>query len=277
MKLKQKLEEFDRGPMWTPAEGPNYIRVLPPWNQLGLFFKETKFHWNMGDKPFACRKAFGLPDCFLCEVADKSKEKNKAFEGAVRARKRFYINIVDLNDLGSGVQVYSCGVNVIRDIASYIADPKWGDITDINEGRNITLVRKGKGRDSRFSLKADPDKTQISSKVLDHLVDLDKLVQPASNEAMQLAFNKFGGNLMAQVTSSENLEATPALPDASSKDIPFDITPSKGQEDTSNDAQASEPEKESAPETPPVKETKSASPSEQEITDKLNSILKNDE
>jgi hypothetical protein len=172
------------------------------------------------------------------------------------------MNIIDLDDEQSGVQVYSCGINVIRDLASYVADPQWGDLTDSNTGRDITLERKGKGRDSRFTVKPAPQTSAIEQKYLDDLIALDKLVHPAENGAMQEALNKFGAALMGKLTSTAS---SPQVPPETSMRLPPSPSPQVEEDVPMNPGTPSE----KSPPPPQVDSTSSA----EDIEAKLNAIL----
>jgi len=189
-KLEEVYRDLQGQSFWKPNEGENIIRIMPAYNEYGDWFKEVFFHYEIGPVKanFPCRRSFGQ-DCYVCNVAEAVRANNPDLTRRLFRRRRFFMNIVDLNQPGKGVQVYACGPTVARDIFSYVRDRKrYGLVLDPDSGRNIVIERIGQGRDSRYIVKIDPEPTPIPNKKwLDSLYNLDEIVRPPTDEDMRAA------------------------------------------------------------------------------------------
>ena len=207
-KFQEKLTEMkakkqnQRKDFWSakPGSKPNRLRILPRWD-LDLdnpeFYRETAYHRGLGtegDKSVVCLLKEGFESCPVCSYV-KELYKTKDKEDAVLAKKlkaqvRVLYNIVDLDHLESGVQVWLSGVNVQEELIAYCANPKYGDITDPESGRNVDLFltdsKNTKSGYNEYSVQPDPDRSAlIDSSWLEHLIDLDSLIKPSSVEEIQ--------------------------------------------------------------------------------------------
>jgi len=135
-------------PIWLPREGENRIRILPPWNNEGIFYKEVLFHWasSTRNQTFPCRRTIG-DSCYICDLADSKRMVNREEYQKLKPRKRFYMNILDRVREFEGIQIASVGVKVLTQILQYFCDPEWGDLTDVNSGRDVIITRSGQGLD----------------------------------------------------------------------------------------------------------------------------------
>lgn len=195
--LRKRREGFRN--FWNPKPGKeNYIRVLPNW-ELNLednFFYETAYHRNLGEKKDTscpCLLAEGEKECPICEaVKGLWKTKNKEdidLAKSIKATTRVYYNVIDLNDKKKGVQQWQTGVDVLEQLLGYCSNPKYGDVSDPEKGRNIVVVFT-KGSDTKsgfneYTVQPDPDRTQIDDlEWLGHLADLKSMVKVKPVEEM---------------------------------------------------------------------------------------------
>ena len=219
--LKKRREGFRN--FWNPKPGKeNYIRVLPNW-ELNLendFFYETAYHRNLGAKKetsCACLVAEGHAECPICEVVKglwktKSKEDIELAK-SIKAMTRVYYNVVDLNEKKKGVQQWQTGVDVLEQFLGYIGNPKYGDVTDPENGRNIVVIHtKGTETKSGFNetiVQPDPDRTPIDDPAwLEHLIDLKAMVKVITADKMlELLYGEEG---TPEQTKTEVPAAKPA-------------------------------------------------------------------
>lgn len=176
IKNSSMFADFEEIPFWKPEIGENRIRILPPWDNKGEWFKDTWQHW-IGNKPFTCRGMI-KDDCHLCAKAVENPE--------LKAKRRVLFNIIDLKNPGQGVQVWSVGTLTAKPIFDYDDNQDYGDITNPETGHDIVINRTGKGKhDTRYTIMASPKKTRISDfQWLEELYDLDNLYPIASNQDM---------------------------------------------------------------------------------------------
>ena len=119
--------------------------------------------------------------CYICDkVAEFRKSSDKELNDLandLRPKMRIYYNVVDLDDVAKGVQVYGSGVQVFKDFLYYDLDDDWGNITDVDEGYDILLTREGKVRNTKYQVKAKKNSSFLENEEwLDSLNNLDNLI-----------------------------------------------------------------------------------------------------
>ena len=195
-KEREKLEEIKRGGtrFWTPKEGASLIRILPPYSGED-WYKETWFHFGIGvdRKPIACARRLLDEPCYICEQVDELRKsedpRDVELPTQIAARRRVFYNIIDLDDVESGVQIFSSGVTIFKDLLMYVADPDWGDITDPEEGYDIVIDREGTGIDTKYNTRAKKNSTPlIDPGLLDELRDLDGMVEILDYEQVKAIY-----------------------------------------------------------------------------------------
>lgn len=175
---------------WSPKEGDNRIRILPHTSKyftesLGEITVSFHSHWlkaeGVDTTVVRCLRDRGEP-CPLCMASKKFKDspdpnlKKNADE--TRQSERHLFNILDLNDPAKGIQVYESGPSVYDQILSTVANPAWGDVLGVADGRNWTLNLNKKGRGGFYEYKAlaDPDRTDVCGMLTpDFMEKLDEL------------------------------------------------------------------------------------------------------
>jgi hypothetical protein len=197
-KLKE-LKERRRKDFWVPKPGKNYVRFLPNWNLEpdGDFYRETGYHRKLGparDKSAVCLIKEGFERCPVCElVRELWKTKNAEdveLAKSIKRQDRVYYNIIDLTDKPKGVQVYISGTDVLEQLLGYCANPKYGDISDPVNGRNVEIVfTEGKNTKSgwnSYDIQPDPDRTPVENEEwLQQLQDLNAAIKPLPYEKME--------------------------------------------------------------------------------------------
>lgn len=165
-------------------QGRNVLRVCPPFNEEGDFYKEGGYHYNIGPdkKSVACRKMFGLGKCPICELVDslfKTKDDDdKKLAKDIRAKAKFFFNIYveEANEEKYGdrkVFILGCTKTVFEQILGIIADPEWGDITDPKTGHNITIKKTGEKLGTEYATNASPKATPLPKGIVAQMFDLD--------------------------------------------------------------------------------------------------------
>lgn len=188
-KIKAKQVQYDKSAnaknfqsnFWVPKEGKNNIRVLPPWSEEGIWYREVPYHYGVGGKSVVCPKRLLSKSCYVCDkVAEFRKSSDKELNDLandLRPKMRVYYNVIDLDDTAKGVQVFGSGVQVFKDLLYYDLDDEWGNITDVEEGYDIILTREGKGRNSKYQVKAKKNSSSLENEEwLNSLSNLDNLI-----------------------------------------------------------------------------------------------------
>lgn len=254
-KQKEKLtQELTRSSgqsarFWKPEDGTNVIRVMPAWTDQepykGQFWREVSQHWNLSADqkgPVICPE----PDvsCPVCKfVAELREDKNdvKAQELAkeLRAKKAFFINIVDVNDSVYNVrdvaeykksrpdqdvpfeagdpkiQVYACPKTVFDQILDCIMQND-SDITDLEKGHDLTLGKSGKGLTTRYTLTPKMKSSASDVSKGQDLPQLDRVgFSMSSEELSKMLAEGAGGDFVAALPSGKKAASLPK--DTSSK------------------------------------------------------------
>lgn len=154
-KLLDKVNSLNLGGggWWRPPVGVSTIRILPAVGSMDYFFVEVGQHYlgEGNNKPFYCPSICteGEQPCPICEVNEelyKAGEKEAASK--FRAGRAFFMNIIDRNNPGQGVQKFAPGTTIFQAIASAVGDPDYGDVSDPDEGYDIKIERVGEGREN---------------------------------------------------------------------------------------------------------------------------------
>jgi hypothetical protein len=203
-KLKQKLQdakERNRGgtsefKFWTPQDGRNVIRVLPPKPGTSDFYSEARVRYNVGpNKKMVTVNLDSNAKCPIKEFVDvlyKSGDKqDEALAKKMKATTRYYFNVVDKTleegDENYGeVMVFGCGTTIFTDILGIIVDPDYGDITDPKNGYDIIINKSGKGLDTEYKTNPRPKQTPIGIDDWEQkMVDLSIFAKPKTNEELE--------------------------------------------------------------------------------------------
>lgn len=132
-------------------EGPNTLRILPPFGNKDTCWVQCKMSYNVGPKnkvvvPLA---QFGKP-CPLQDEIDRlykaGDEASKKEADAMAPKNRVFIWVIDRAHEELGPQLWNANQPIFRDILAIMADPDYGDITDPEKGTdlNVTYTPKEK-------------------------------------------------------------------------------------------------------------------------------------
>lgn len=179
-------------------KGKNVRRILPPKGDNDVFWSEGFLHFGLGTdgkKTVTCLETYGegkkCPVCRYVEELKKSKNKeDKQLADKIRRVKRTYVAVLNRDADEEKPLVLPIGQTIMKQVIDLICDPDYGDITDFNEGRDITITKSGSGLNTEYSVIAKP-KTSIASDEYDEealdneLPDLDGLFVRKSVEELQ--------------------------------------------------------------------------------------------
>ena len=171
--------------------GRNIVRILPPWEGADDFSRPMGKHWNLGPEGklsvYCPKHTIGSP-CPICEELDKiwktkPDDATKEWLKNVGASQRYYVNLVDLNDLEKGVQIGELPKTVLEEIWNIMVDEDTGlgDITDWDKGFDLIIEKTGKGIGTRYSVRAKRAPSPINRLEYEPaLVNLDTFVKTES-------------------------------------------------------------------------------------------------
>jgi hypothetical protein len=148
-KLKNRLSNLTskntaRNVLWKP-KGKHIIRIVPYKYNLENPFIELYFHYQLNGKTFLSPHSFSRPDPIveLANQLKKSGDKDKYQQGRkLEPKMRIYVPILVRGEEDQGVKFWGFGKQVYEVLLSIIADPDYGDITDLSKGRDISIEFK---------------------------------------------------------------------------------------------------------------------------------------
>ena len=255
-RLRERYQQKSQGNLmidrWEPKEGESSIRVLPHSTDyfkgtVAEFVYDYLIHYNLGSErktAAVCPKSSNPnAKCPICEASStlyrSNDDKDKELASDLYHRRRYLANILDLNDIQKGVQIYEFGPTVYNKLMKYVASGLFGDILDLEKGRNIILsktVPGGNARMTNYDIIVSPDISSIVKYLpQDYAQKIDDL-----------------GKIVPKSKSYEDLKSILEGEEVASKTESVASEQPKQQEATS---------KESPKESPKVESTKVESPS----------------
>ena len=131
--------------IWKPEPGEHQIRIVPYTHNRENPFIELHFYYNFGKKSLLSPSSFGRPDPIL-EFAKKLQQAGDR-ESWIQGKKlepkmRTYVPVIVRGQENEGVKFWGFGKQIYQELLSFIADPDYGDITDLHEGRDIVVTVK---------------------------------------------------------------------------------------------------------------------------------------
>lgn len=161
-KVKARADRMDKGGLfWTPKAGKSQIRVLPPWNEEGIFYLETAIHYGFKSeeefRAYPCLKHLKEPFCPACQLVarfkdDKDSDVKKLMQ-QMKPKGKWFMNIIDRKAESPDVRIFGAGFKVASAIIGYFTDEDYGDITDPEEGRDVVIEREGTGFSTRYEVR----------------------------------------------------------------------------------------------------------------------------
>lgn len=215
---------------WTPKEGRNNLRLLPPYSEAGVWYLEVPLHYKIGGKTIVCPNRLPKKSrCYVCEKVkefrnDKSAELQELANN-LRPKMKIYYNIIDLDHPEVGVQVYGSGVSVFKDLLYYDLDEEWGNITDPDNGYDVILTREGKGLSTQYQIKLKKNSSPIENQAwLSQLNDLDFFASTV------LSYEEIK-NLYEKGPDDEDSPSSTSAPEIPKRPLPVPQTKDIAQED----------------------------------------------
>lgn len=228
--LKNKLKSFNRkgnaeernAALWKPPEGKSIIRIVPLKENPSNPFIELNFHYGIGNKTYLSPTSFGKRDPIAefadAIIADESMPVKERYAQAkpFRPKARTYIPVIVRGEEDKGVRLYSFGTSVYKQLAAFMVDEDYGDITDPRNGRDITLeYTPGEKSDTKLpqtSIRIKPNQTPLSTnpelveKWLTQQPNIRELYEEPSYEELSSALQKYVNDGVPQSAGSKEEE-----------------------------------------------------------------------
>ena len=228
-KMREKLGRLQNGGrggksnFWRPQDGEQTIRIVPTMD--GDPFKEYWFHYNLGQNAgfLSPKKNFGEDDPlndFIRSLYSEGTEESIKMAKSLNARQRFFAPVVVRGEENQGVRVWGFGKQVYEQLLNLVLNPEYGDITDPQEGTDLTL-QYGKPSGAAFPVtRLTPHRRTTSvcpeisdedcAKLLETVPDFDAIFERKSPEQVQSMLDDYlsSDSEDAEDNSSETVKYT---------------------------------------------------------------------
>lgn len=182
-------------PTWSPKEGMNNLRILPPTFEDHNHYGYSIFvHSYVGsDKSsYLCLKKMGMAKrCPICDAEKQAREAgDKEDADSLKATERFIYWILDRDgDDPKKPLLWSASWSMDRDFAALCIDEKSGKVLAIDhpdEGFDISFTRKGTKLNTRYiGLRIDRESSPISTNAKRQSLILDYITENPLDSVLQ--------------------------------------------------------------------------------------------
>jgi hypothetical protein len=197
-KLNQLNTTNDRkNNYFRPEPGKQRVRIVPYVHRKENPFLEMYFHYDIAKRSMLSPITFGNADPVV-EFAEKLKktgDKDDWLMGRkIEPKMRTYVPVVVRGKESEGVKFWGFGKTIYSELLSIIADPDYGDITDLMNGRDIDIEftpSEGPGQYPKTAIRVKPNTSAatedkaIAKSILDQPKITDLFPEPTYEELQQ--------------------------------------------------------------------------------------------
>lgn len=133
--------------MWWPEEGKDHvIRIIAMPDNEGQPFVDRWFYYNIGGEKARSILApfqFGNPDPIqdlITQLREDGTPESKELCKKLYPKMRTYAAVIVRGEEEKGVRLWSFGKIIYQDLLRLMLDEDYGDITDINTGRDLKVT-----------------------------------------------------------------------------------------------------------------------------------------
>ena len=226
-KLNQLNTTNDRkNNYFRPEPGKQRVRIVPYVHRKENPFLEMYFHYDIAKRSMLSPITFGNADPVV-EFAEKLKktgDKDDWLMGRkIEPKMRTYVPVIVRGKESEGVKFWGFGKTIYSELLSIIADPDYGDITDLMNGRDIDVEftpSEGPGQYPKTAIRVKPNTSAatedkaIAKSILDQPKITDLFPEPTYEE-LQQALNDW---MNPEGADSDTSAAPAASTETKSKD-----------------------------------------------------------
>jgi len=207
--------------LWKPEPGKNQVRIVPYQYDKDNPFQELFFHYGLGKRNYLSPTTFGEADP-VSEFADKLKQTGNRDDWqlakGLTPKMRTYVPVLVRGQESEGVKLWGFGKTVYQELLTFIADPDYGDITDLKSGRDITVTftpAEGQERFPKTAIMVKPNQSPatedkaVAENIMNGQEDLMNIFKKVSYEDLKAALEEWLNPSEGEDT--EPVKATPAV------------------------------------------------------------------
>jgi hypothetical protein len=206
-KMKAKRDALEnrgngQSVFWRPEDGEQTIRIVPTPD--GDPFKEYWFHYNLGKNAgfLSPKKNFGEDDPlndFVRQLYKEGSDESIKMAKDLSARQRFFTPVIVRGEEEKGVRLWGFGKTAYRELLNLVLNPEYGDITDVNDGTDLT-INYGKPPGAQFPqttitprrkpshMMKDEEKAAL---FLDQIPNFDEVFERKTPDQVQAMLDEF--------------------------------------------------------------------------------------
>jgi len=128
---------------WKPPVGEkSQIRIVPYKHNKDFPFSELYFYFGIGKPRMIALSNFDESDPileFASQLRKTGNDENKELAKKLFPKMRTFAPVIVRGEEEKGVRFYEFGKMVYQELLGVMADEDYGDITDIENGRDITV------------------------------------------------------------------------------------------------------------------------------------------
>jgi hypothetical protein len=198
--IRQKLQQMQQTNtggakssdfIWKPPVGKSQVRIVPYAHDKNNPFIEMYFHYEIAKRTMVSPITFGKPDPIVefAEKLKKSGDKDDWKLGKkIEPKFRVYVPVIVRGQEHEGVKFWSFGKQIYTELLSVIADPDYGDITDLMNGRDLTvehIAAEKEGAFPQFTVRVKPNTTPATTdkEIADMIVNKQKAITDLFSES----------------------------------------------------------------------------------------------
>jgi hypothetical protein len=189
--------------LWKPTVGKTQIRIVPYAFDKNNPFIELYFHYEIGKRTIISPTSFGRPDPIV-EFSEKLKRSGDKEDWKlgkkIEPKFRCYVPVIVRGKESEGVKFWAFGKSIYTELLSIIADPDYGDITDLMNGRDITVEYVAAEKEGAFpttTVRVKPSQTpattdkDIAEMIVNKQKNITDLFTELSYDEMREALGKW--------------------------------------------------------------------------------------
>ena len=128
---------------WKPPVGEkSQIRIVPYKHNKDFPFSELYFYFGIGKPRMIALTNFSESDPimeFASQLRKTGNDENKELAKKLFPKMRVFAPVIVRGEEDKGIRFYEFGKMVYQELLGVMADEDYGDITDIQNGRDITV------------------------------------------------------------------------------------------------------------------------------------------
>ena len=189
--------------LWKPPVGKSQVRIVPYAFDKDNPFIEMYFHYEIGKRTMVSPTSFGRPDPIV-EFAEKLKRSGNKDDfklgKKIEPKFRCFAPVIVRGEEEKGVKFWSFGKQIYQELLGVITDPDYGDITDLMNGRDLTvehIAAEKEGAFPSYTVRVKPNTTpattdkEVAGMIVNGQKNITELYTELSYEEMTQALEKW--------------------------------------------------------------------------------------